>query len=106
MEHGYQLATVLEEDGLDMVRCPNQPGRLLITSQACAQRFLLAQTRDLKVPKDEFGVALACSLMICRSCPDGRYHSRTLGERDSKSFVPRSGPSLATVSNMGIKRKV
>ena len=105
MENSYQLATVLEEDGLDMVRCPSQPGKLLISRQACAQRFLLAHSRDFKVPKDEFGVALASSLTICRSCPDGRYHSRTRDGRDSKSFVARSGPSLTTCGSMGTKRK-
>ncbi len=71
--------TEVDELHCEMVRCPRQPGRLMISSQACAGRYRLAQRRDLKLPKDEFEVALISGLALCGGCPDGRYFWQRLG---------------------------
>lgn len=63
----------VEELGLQLVQCPSQPGRLTISNQSCAERYDLAQKKDHRFPKDEFGLALMSGLKTCRACPEGRY---------------------------------
>lgn len=68
----------IEEPGVQLVQCPSQPGRLTISNKSCAERYNLAQEKDQRFPKDEFGIALMSGLKICKSCPEGRYfwHNR------------------------------
>ena len=88
----------IDEVQVDVVQCPRQPGRLTISSHACAQRYCLARKRDLRLPKNEFGVAIISGLKTCRHCPDGRYFWRksrgvaSCGPSDHGNVLARIGP--------------
>ncbi len=61
---------------LELMECKRQPGRLRLSRQACARRYLMAQKVKPEIPNDEFGMARKAGLSICRDCPDGRKNSK------------------------------
>ena len=66
----------LEQASLDLIECTRQPGRLRISREACALRFLMARKGKPEFPNDEFGLARKAGLDICRDCAEGRVRSK------------------------------
>lgn len=66
---------------LESIQCPNQPGNLRISKQACGRRYRLAHKRNIKIPQDEFGISVKSSLAICRTCSEGRIYSEMLNKK-------------------------
>jgi hypothetical protein len=56
-----------------MVDCPNQPGKLLISKNACRKRYKASLNPDLKFHvEDFFRYAFKQGLSLCRNCRIGR----------------------------------
>ncbi len=65
-------------EGIEVINCTRQPGRLKITKRSCALRYMQAKEEILKVPKDEFDLVRIHSLQICGDCPEGKRFAREL----------------------------
>jgi hypothetical protein len=66
-------ATWLQANAANMIRCPSQPGGLLISSQACARRYFLAQVEPTNSARENlFSFTINQNLRACRECPVGR----------------------------------
>lgn len=56
-----------------MINCPNQPGKLLISKNACSKRHKASLNPDLKIyAEDFFRFAFQQGLSLCRDCRMGR----------------------------------
>jgi hypothetical protein len=75
------IVAEMEQVSLDLVICTRQPGRLRLSKHACALRYLAAQKGKPPCSDDEFGLARAAGLAICRDCPEGRNRAAEL-QRD------------------------
>ena len=71
----------LEQVEFELIVCPRQPGRLRISRNACALRYLMSKRGKSAFPNDEFGMARKAGLDICRNCPDGQLNAQTLKKK-------------------------
>lgn len=69
-------AVDLEQACLELFICTRQPGKLRISKQACAMRYLMAQAGKITIPEDELGMARKAGLAICQDCPEGRIRAK------------------------------
>jgi hypothetical protein len=76
--------------GIELILCPRQPGKLWISKEACALRYLKAQGIRRKRSARSIGMVQRSGLEICRTCPDGRrYAVETSGSTSSKGHARR-----------------
>jgi hypothetical protein len=63
----------------ELIQCPRQPGRLRISKQACALRYLKAQeARRRKTFGDRLAASSRWGLELCRNCPEGRHNAKKM----------------------------
>ena len=71
-----QHIETLVMDG-EMIQCPRQPGRLRISKQACALRYLKAQeAAKRRTFANRLAVSHRWGLELCRNCPEGRHNAK------------------------------
>ncbi len=67
----------------EMIKCPYQPGNLLISKDACIKRYQMAYKKDKRAKAGEFqdyGIKMGFS--ICRDCPIGKRLSLLSGYKN------------------------
>jgi hypothetical protein len=64
----------LAQNRQEMISCPNQPGQLMISKQACSKRYEIGQREDFDdlMKGDVFNYAYKKGLSLCRTCPIGK----------------------------------
>jgi hypothetical protein len=62
----------------DMVCCPHQPGKLMISKSACAKRYWMARDEDYQdlMKGDVFNYSHKRGLSLCRECSIGKQLAR------------------------------
>ena len=62
----------------DMVCCPHQPGKLMISKSACAKRYWMARDEDYQdlMKGDVFNYSFKRGLSLCRECSIGKQLAR------------------------------
>ncbi len=66
-------ANWLQANAANMIRCPSQPGGLLISRRACARRYFLAQAAPTNSAQENlFKFTVNQNLRACRECTVGR----------------------------------
>ena len=61
-----------------MIGCPNHPGKLLISKNACQKRHKASLNPDLKIyAEDFFRFAFKQGLSVCRDCRIGKRLAST-----------------------------
>ena len=62
----------------DMVCCPHQPGKLMISKSACAKRYWMARDEDYQdlMKGDVFNYRHKRGLSLCRECSIGKQLAR------------------------------
>jgi hypothetical protein len=66
-------ATWLSANAANMIRCPAQPGGLLISRRACARRYFMAQNAPPNPTQENlFAFTVNQNLRACRECAVGR----------------------------------
>ena len=62
----------------DMVCCPHQPGKLMISKSACAKRYWMARDEDYQdlMKGDVFNYSYKRGLSLCRECSIGKQMAR------------------------------
>jgi hypothetical protein len=61
--------------GIELTLCPRQPGKLWISKEACALRYLKAQGIRGKRSARSIGIVQRSGLELCRTCPEGHCHA-------------------------------
>jgi len=58
----------------EMISCPNQPGNLMISKNACAKRYWMSrrETYEDLMKGDPFHYTYKRGLSLCRECPIGK----------------------------------
>ncbi|MBI5967349.1 MAG: hypothetical protein HY882_05775 [Deltaproteobacteria bacterium] len=58
----------------EMISCPNQPGKLMISKNACAKRYWMSRQEKYQdlAKGDFFYYAFKKGLSLCRDCPIGK----------------------------------
>jgi hypothetical protein len=70
-------ATWLQANAANMIRCPSQPGGLLISARACARRYFLAQAVPSNPAQENlFTFTINQNLRACRECAVGRRQTK------------------------------
>jgi len=61
----------------EMIRCPYQPGNLMISKNACSKRYFMGRQEDYQdlLKGDVFNYAYKRGLSLCRECPIGKQLS-------------------------------
>ena len=64
----------LEKNQHEMFYCPHQPGKLMISKNACAKRHLQAGKEEYQdlMKGDLFNYTYKRGLALCRECPIGK----------------------------------
>ena len=64
----------LAQNQQQMIRCPRQPGNLIISQKACFIRYRFGQRQNLNnfVSNDFFDYKFKKGLSLCRRCPIGK----------------------------------
>ena len=63
----------LAQNRNSLIDCPNQPGNLLISKNACTKRHKASLDPTQKIySEDFFGYALQQGLSLCRNCQIGK----------------------------------
>jgi hypothetical protein len=68
----------LKEKQPGMINCPHQPGRLVISKNACMSRHMISQQEQFKIIRnreDLFHYTVKMGLAKCRECPIGEQLS-------------------------------
>ena len=66
----------------ELIQCPRQPGRLRISKQACALRYLKAQeAARRKAFANKLFVSYRWGLELCRTCPEGRHNAKKVARQ-------------------------
>ncbi len=77
----FQLAAErwLEKNQRDMIECPNQPGKLMISKMACSKRYRIGRREDYHdlMKGDLFNYAYKRGLSVCRECSIGKRIAAT-----------------------------
>lgn len=63
----------LKKNPMDLFECPNQPGKLKLTPQACAKRYITAnEPRWANIGAEPFPIfVFKMNLIPCRNCETG-----------------------------------
>lgn len=75
MTHFHKLAEEwLAHNYPQMIRCPYQPGNLIISSKACSQRFHFGRRKKFNnfFTDDVFYHMVKKGLSLCGQCPIGK----------------------------------
>ncbi len=88
----------LEKNQQEMFHCPHQPGKLVISKNACAKRHLQAEKEEYQDPLkgDFFHYAYKMGLSLCRDCSIGKRLTPTLAANESR---PRRRPRRDLVNH-------
>jgi len=64
----------LAKNQREMICCPNQPGKLMISKSACSKRHMISRKENLNdmMKGDLFNYAYKTGLSLCRECPIGK----------------------------------
>jgi hypothetical protein len=91
----------LEKNQQEMFYCPHQPGKLMISKNACAKRHLQAGKEEFQdlMKGDLFNYTYKRGLALCRECPIGKSLALSPAARESH---PRRHPR-GTFVNHGWK---
>jgi hypothetical protein len=73
----------------EMILCPNQPGYMKISKDACIKRYLTAKEMPFeKISKnDPFYYILKSGMDRCISCPIGRRYASLTEEDETEETV-------------------
>jgi hypothetical protein len=76
----------LEKNQHAMFHCPHQPGKLMISPNACAKRHLQAEKEEYQDPMkgDFFHYAYKMGLALCRNCSIGKRLTPTLAASERR----------------------
>ena len=61
-----------------MINCPNQPGKLLISKNACSKRHKASLNPDLKIYAEDFPVCLPTGAFLVPGLPHGHTATELL----------------------------
>ena len=85
---GRQLAVKewLAKNQQEMICCPYQPGRLMISKNACSKRYWMGRKEDYQdlIKGDFFHYIYKRGLSLCRACPIGKQVA--LASKSAKSY--------------------
>jgi len=64
----------LAKNQQEMICCPNQPGNLMISKNACSKRYWMGRNEDYQdlMKGDVFNYSYKRGLSLCRECPVGK----------------------------------
>ncbi len=76
----------LEENQDEMFHCPHQPGKLMISKNGCAKRYLQAGKEKDQDPMrgDFFYYNYKMGLTVCRNCSIGKRMKVTLAPSERR----------------------